>query len=257
MKRLIINADDFGLSEGCNTGILEAIKNGIVTSTTLLINGYQAEKAIKLAKNNSIKELGLHLTLTSGKPLSSIKEVPSLVTNGGKFYRRKRNLLPNINFMEAKKELKRQIEKFLDFNLTLTHIDTHHHLHMKKGIKEIIGDLAQEYKVPVRSPNQEVRDYLKNRRIKTTDYFSMKFYDEKATYKHLTKIIDSAPQGITEIMVHPGYVDGELNKISSYNKKREKELKVLTNQKIKKWLEKKGVKLIGYEELGDLDAKNY
>lgn len=251
MKRLIINADDFGLTDGCNRGIVDAMKNGIVTSTTVMINMPKAMEAIDLAKKIGVREMGLHLTLTCGKPLLSKEEVPSLVDENGQFYRRIAKLLPVVNLEEAEKELRTQIKEFLKTGLKLTHLDSHHHVHMYDGITEIVSKLAKEYCVPVRHPNEETKEYLSKLGIKTTDFFSMDFYGEGVTLENLKKIIKQFPEGTIEIMVHPAYVDEELKNISSYNTNRAKELEILTSREIKEWIEKESIKLINFASLED------
>ncbi|EOD00094.1 chitin disaccharide deacetylase [Caldisalinibacter kiritimatiensis] len=251
MKKLIINADDFGLTTGCNKGILYAMEKGVVTSTTIMINMPKAEETIKMAKEKGIKTLGLHLTLTCGKPVLPITEVPTLVDENGQFYKRRTKLFPVMNLNEAKKELKAQIEKFLQSGLELTHLDSHHHIHMYDGIREIVAELAKEYNVAVRQPNDETKDYLIDNGIKTTDYFSMEFYGEKATLENLKNIIENFDNGTIEIMAHPAYVDEELSNISSYNNNRQRELEILTSQELIQWIDKEGIRLITYKDLGD------
>ncbi len=249
MKKLIINADDFGLADGCNRGIIDAMKNGIVTSTTVMINMPKAVEAIDLAKKVGIKEMGVHLTLTCGKPLLSKEEVPSLVDENGRFYRRVAKLLPLVNLEEVEKELRAQIDEFLKTGLKLTHLDSHHHVHMYDGIKEIVSKLAKEYCVSVRHPDEKTKEYLSKLGIRTTDFFSMNFYGKDATLENLKRIIKQFPEGTIEIMTHPAYVDEKLKNISSYNVNRAKELEILTSVEIKEWIEKEGIKLINFDGL--------
>src|SRR2546427_11765992 len=85
MKRLIVNADDFGWSEGVNRGIVEAYRNGIVTSTTVLANGEAFDGAAQLARQERRLGVGGHLNLSDGAPLLPRWEVPSLVNEQGQF----------------------------------------------------------------------------------------------------------------------------------------------------------------------------
>ncbi|WP_051412242.1 ChbG/HpnK family deacetylase [Halonatronum saccharophilum] len=113
MKKLIVNADDFGLTKVCTEGIIKGIKGGIIGSTTIY-DQYAANKTIKLAKENGITELGLHLTLTCGK-------------------------------------------------LTLTYLDSHHHIHMNDGVREIVIKLAKEYNRPLPNCSRESLAYVNGR----------------------------------------------------------------------------------------------
>ena len=85
MKRLIINADDLGWTEGVNRGIVEAHRNGIVTSTTLLANGIAFDSAVRLARQENHLGVGVHLNLSDGAPILPRWEVPSLVGADGQF----------------------------------------------------------------------------------------------------------------------------------------------------------------------------
>ena len=84
-KYLIVNADDFGISEGINRGILEAHLYGIVTSTTVMPNGLSLANAISLAKSNPSLGVGIHINIVEGKPVSNGHLIPSLVNKDGNF----------------------------------------------------------------------------------------------------------------------------------------------------------------------------
>lgn len=249
MKKVIINGDDFGLTIGCSKGIIKALKEGVLTSTTVMINIPDAIKSIEFARKNEIEEMGLHLTLTCGNPISEIKQVISLVDNSGKFYKRRNKLFPKMKLEEVRIELENQIKAFLNTGLKLTHLDSHHHIHMYDGIREIVADLAKNYDIPLRAPNKETKKYLSIHDIKTSDYFSMDFYGDDVSMENLKRIIEDFPEGIVEIMAHPAYVDDDLTKISSYNTNRERELEILTNDDLKKWLKEKDIKLISFDEI--------
>lgn len=251
LKKLIINADDFGLTKGCSKGIIDAMKNGIVTSTTVMINMPYAQKAIELAKENGIKKIGLHLTLTCGKPINETSKVSTIVDENGMFYRRKEKPFQIINLEDVKREFSSQIEEFYKNKIDLTHLDSHHHVHMYEDIREIAVDLAAKYGVPLRAPNAETKKLAEEKKVYTTDFFSMDFYSDNATLEGFKKIIEDCPEGTIEIMTHPGYLDEELMNISSYNVYRQKELEILTNKDAIEWIKSKGIKLIDFTELRD------
>ncbi|WP_027340770.1 chitin disaccharide deacetylase [Halonatronum saccharophilum] len=251
MKRLIVNADDFGLTDGCNEGIIKAMKDGVVRATTIMINMSKAQDAIKLVKENGIEGLGLHLTLTCGSPISSLDKVPTLIADEKRFYRRRGELLPVMNLKEVEFELRNQIETFLGSGLTLTHLDSHHHIHSDDGVRGVVIKLAKEYDLPLRQPNSQVKEEINREGVMTTDHFSMDFYGEGANVENLKKIINSFEGGTIEIMTHPAIADEELKEISSYNEQRERELEVLTSTELKKYLDDKEIELIGFMELRD------
>ncbi|SCZ02003.1 chitin disaccharide deacetylase [Alkaliphilus peptidifermentans] len=249
MKRLIVNADDFGLTNGCNLGIIEAMKFGIVSSTTLMINMPNAIEAVTLAQENNISTIGLHLTLTCGEPLSPKNEVASLVDNNGNFYKRSKSLLPIMDLSEVEYELRNQIVAFIKTGLKLSHLDSHHHIHMYDGIREIVAKLALEFDVPLRHANNECKCIYQEMGIKTTDYFTWEFYGEKATINNFKKLINDFDDGIMEIMVHPAFLDQELMKHSTYNLQRENEYKILTSTEIKELIVEEGIELISFNDL--------
>ena len=130
-RRLIINADDFGFNREITDGIVEAHKNGVVTSTTLMINMAAAEYAIDRAADCPNLSVGLHMNLTAGRPVSDPEEIPSLVGKDGLFHDhrvffRKANRC-QFNSSELELEMRRQLEKVHSLGLVPTHADSHHH----------------------------------------------------------------------------------------------------------------------------------
>lgn len=132
MKRLIINADDFGFNKEITDGIIQAHEAGTVTSTTLMVNMPAAEYAAELAKKHPDLSVGIHLNLTLGTPLSRPEDIPSLITPEGKFKGASEMFKLANRFLlsskEIEKELSLQIEKFLSFGIKPTHADSHHHV---------------------------------------------------------------------------------------------------------------------------------
>ncbi|MDN6088988.1 MAG: chitin disaccharide deacetylase, partial [Enterobacterales bacterium] len=142
-KLLIVNADDFGLCKAQNYGIIEAFKNGVVTSTTALVNSESVEHAAALSAENPGLAVGMHFALTLGRPLSPM---PNLARNGelGKWIweMAEQGTLP---LDEIEQELKCQFERFIDvFGRLPTHIDSHHHVHMFPQIFPIVAAFAKE-----------------------------------------------------------------------------------------------------------------
>ena len=131
--KLIINADDFGYSRGHNYGILDCMLDGSVTSATLLMTTPGTEHALKLIKKNPFLDVGIHLSLDLGKPLSDRSDIPSLIDQKGKFntYDLSKNML-NVNSDQVYLEWKKQINYAIDNGVSPTHFDSHHHIHMKR-----------------------------------------------------------------------------------------------------------------------------
>ena len=249
MLDLIINADDLGLTPGCNEGIIKAITKGIVTDTTLMVNTSFTQDAIGKLKQHGITRVGLHLNLTFGEPVLVAGQVPSLVDAQGRFRRKAAETVPLMKPIDVKRELSAQVEKFLATGLGLTHLDSHHHAHTYPAILDIAIDLAQQLRVPLRQGNETVRQTIKNAGIATTDAISLNFYEQGATLDNLKQIIQNHLCGTLEIMCHPANPDQLLYDISSYNHWRENELAVLTSQEIQDFIKNNGVRLVGFDAL--------
>ncbi len=224
MIKLIVNADDFGYSKGINYGIIEAHRNGIVNSTTMMMNMPGVSHAVDLAKENPNLKVGIHLVLTCGKPL--LTDVPTLVDQNG-FFKKNRDIIEsNIWLEELEREWTAQVEKFLETGLTLTHIDSHHHVHSVPKFLPIVQKLSKKYNVSVR----RVSDHAIEGVPPYSDVFLHEFYGEGATYDFFEKIVTRVQDGQTvEVMCHPGYLDHDVLNNSSYAQDRVTEVEILTS----------------------------
>ena len=244
--KLIINADDFGLTKGVNKAIAELINKNILTSTTLMVNMPEFENAVELIKKYKLSCVGVHLNLTKGNPLT--KDTPSLVNNKGQF--NGKSLVGELSeYEDAKKEFKTQIEKFLIIGIKQSLLDTHNNIFTHIQIFKAFCELAKEYNLPVRTINNAMRQQCIEQGIKTADKFIIDFYKKKANLQHLKQIINIYKnENITvELMCHPAIVDYSLKKISGYNKYRGVEYKTLIKAKEIGLLDE--VALIGFENI--------
>lgn len=242
--KVIINADDFGYSNGVNYGIIDAYHNGILTSTTCLTNGYGFNHAIQLAKENPKLGVGVHLTLTSGKPV--IDKLSSLTDSNGNF--KKYSHYENKFYIDAKElyvEWKSQIERFLSTGLKPTHLDSHHHVNNLENIKPVFLQLASEYNLPVRNNLGRNEDYPD---IKMVDYFE---YQPETILKATQEIKNNYKSYKTiEIMCHPAYIDKILRDSSSFVMPRIEEVDILTSKHAKNtFTVANGFSLINYSNL--------
>ncbi len=244
--KLIINADDFGLSESVNQGILHGIKEGVITSASLMMNMPATNDAIRLIKNNQLKNIGIHLNITVGKPLR--KDVGSLVDGNGNFhYRDKIGSL--AAYEDVKKEMAAQIDKFISAGFYPDHLNCHHDIYKHEHIVKAKNELAIKYNLPARTETKELQKVARELGIKTTDIFIRDFFGKKASEATLNLLISkySKFDYTCEIMTHVGFVDERTIKITSYNKEREVELNIL--QLGKKAGLFNGIKLISFSEL--------
>jgi chitin disaccharide deacetylase len=229
MRNVIVNADDFGLCRGVNYGIVDSHRFGIVNSTTMLVNMPGTLHAVELAKVYPELQVGIHLTLTCGRPVSG--GVPSLLDERGYFrYNSRIFEEKEIDVDEVELEWEAQVDKFLSFGLPLSHIDSHHHVHSFRPLIPVVKRLSERFGVPVRN----VFDGDVEGMNVLTDRFTMDFYGEGVSVEGLKGILECRSEEETlEIMCHPAYVDSYLKMNSSYCEQRLWELDVLTG--VKEW----------------------
>ncbi|WP_400244205.1 chitin disaccharide deacetylase [Niallia sp. JL1B1071] len=223
MTKVIINADDFGLSRGVNYGIIDAHLKGIVTSATMMMNAKATKHAVSLAKDTPSLKVGVHLVLTWGRPL--LEDVPSLVDEAGNF---KKQIFVygnpfSISLDDLEREWTAQMEKCLDADLTPSHLDSHHHVHGIKEFYPVIKKLSEKYGLPVRNAGPHFTD------IQTlTDVFLDDFYGDGVTDSYFENFHEQVEVGKSiEVMTHPAYLDETLMQESSYNMQRLKETRIL------------------------------
>lgn len=149
----IFNADDFGISKGVNTAVVKAHKEGILNSTSLMINQKYAKEAIESAKQMPDLEVGLHINLTNEEPAANPADIPLLVNENGKFKNGFVNLLllsffhPKELAAQSEIEIRAQIKNYLQSGLKLAHLDSHRHVHLVPAIFKVVRKLQQEFGV--------------------------------------------------------------------------------------------------------------
>ena len=178
--RIIINGDDFGMSPGINQAIKELHQLDRLNSVSIMVNTPWSEDALTYARENSNSQPGLHLNLTTCRPLLPPEKVPSLVDSDGVFYRLQA-LLPRIiagrvRHQEIQAEITAQMELYLSFGLQPLHIDSHQHLHAVPSVANQVSGLMSRYGVnTVRNPDFSAfvippsgRDRLVERAVRQT-----------------------------------------------------------------------------------------
>ncbi len=245
--KLILNADDFGLSPSINQGIIDCFNEGLISSTTMMMNTPYTDEAIRLAKEHNLKNVGIHLNLTYGKSVLPANEVSSLVDENGIFHY-VCMLGYYTQYLDAKKELRAQIEKFLASGLTPTHIDHHHYFNEVPNILKAYLELAKEYNLPIRAMDENVRKLARDMNIKTTDEFSFAFHGNGVdidTFRILKSLYWKRNISL-EILTHVGYVDEYTSRQTNYLI-REDEINVLREAKKQGYFD--DVELIGFGNL--------
>lgn len=245
--KLIINADDFGFSKSINAGIIDAYKEGLISSTTIMINMPYASDAISKWKENSSLGIGLHINLTQGSPISN--DVKSLVDENNTFHKHRKieNQEVAIIYEDAYKEIKSQIEKLLSFNVTIDHLDYHHNIHLNPAIRKALINLALEYNLPLRTIDKDFRKEVIAAGIKTPDDFSFDFYDKGAKWESIVNFVENHKEcNSLEVLTHCGYIDEDTKARTGYIL-RDIELAELRKLKTKDFYEQ--YKLSRYSDL--------
>ena len=247
MKQLIINADDFGLTESVTKAISESILRGTVTRTSAMMctNG---AKWIEKYANGLDGKIGLHLQLTDGTPLLPKEEVPSLVDENGNFPAKSKQL-GAINPVEVEKEWESQMTALLDLGITPSHIDTHHNVHRFPAVFKVYCAIVEKYKLPARPLSPNMAKKLDSLGLLGSDYCLEEWYGDNVTSTSLINHVLSAfrlieNEGTIELMCHPGYVDQHLEARSHYLQAREKELAVFLHPELKTLLAKHTIQLV-------------
>jgi chitin disaccharide deacetylase len=281
-KQLILNADDFGLTRGVNEGILRAHREGILTSATLMANAGAFDHAVEFALATPSLGVGCHLVLIGGLSVAAPKDIPSLVDAQGRLP----SSLPafvarvstgTIRRADIERELRAQIAKIRAAGIVPTHFDTHKHTHAHPRVLEALGRVAQEAGIHrIRKPIERLRHSWSGRAptaqvvaASATRTVTLKFRALARKYGlHspqnflglastgglgpgvLRRLIDSLPEGQTEIMLHPGICDADLAATGSrLQQQRELEMNALLDPQVKQSIVANGIQLITFSSL--------
>ena len=285
MRNLIVNADDLGWTEGVNRGIAEAHRHGIVTSASLLANGGAFASGVQLALTTPGLGVGVHLNLSDGPPAADAETVTSLVNDQGELAGGPENLLlrlarRSVALDEVEREWDAQIQKICDTGIRPTHLDGHKHVQMLPGLFEIALRLAKRHGIDAVRVSHEAsnlraalasgatsgsvmkqgvqarglklltpdaREQAERAGIATADYFCGIAQTGEWRREGVLRLLEVLPEGTTELMCHPGYVDEELEKSATRLKaSRHAELAILTDTQVRNLVASQGIRLIDY-----------
>jgi hopanoid biosynthesis associated protein HpnK len=287
MKRLIVNADDFGFTRGVNAGILRAFQSGIVTSATIMANGSAFEEAAEIARANPGLGIGCHLAVVGGRPVARASAVPSLAGSDGALPATLMKLVVKlargvITTDQVAREFRAQVERVASAGIEITHFDTHKHSHTHPKIMEALARVAVEFGVKsVRNPFERVFGagrrssqpkwtYLKQSALsagiapaaiqfqrlaerhglKTPDRFFGVRLTGMLDSAAIRSIMESLGDGTAELMCHPGVYDDELESARTRLKQqRERELEAVSDSTLRLAAREQEIELISYREL--------
>ncbi len=241
MRRLIINADDLGYDPAVSEGIVLAMRSGVVSSSTLMVNLPHSEHGATLARGLPV---GLHLNLSRGAPLSA--GFPAAKLRGGAFDESTvGSLEADVVAAEAEAQLARA-EALLRGQPT--HVDVHRHLHRFPAVLEGLARVAARRGLPVRALDVAMRDRLRASGVRTTDHFVGEAGGEAYwTQLRFAGTVRGLPDGTTELMCHPGYPPRQTR--TSYALQRAVELATLTSAAARRALARAGVTLGSFSDL--------
>lgn len=283
MKKLIVNADDFGLHSLINQGIVKGHNEGFITSTSIMPSAPAYKEAVCLAKANPRLGIGIHLTLVGGvKSILSPNKVSTLVDEQGLFLSNYIEFAKNfytgkIKNKEIEAELRAQIETVLAENLNVTHIDSHQHIHILPLLNKLVIKLCSEYNIKrIRIPSENylfaggfkagvgrkigrggltfcasmAKVNTRKDNILFPDHFFGMLAGGNLNTELVGNILKELPDGVSELMTHPGLDNEVLGKEFTWRYHWREELNAYLAKTNKDLLQQKKIKLVNF---GDLD----
>ncbi len=266
MKYLIVNADDFGMSKGINEGIVKAVREGIVTSVSVLAAGGAFDDAVRLARANGIGDVGAHLSITEIPNLALGKDAKSLELFLAEF------IFGRMREDDLRREFKAQIDRIRKAGFEITHLDSHEHIHLLPRMLRIFIGLARECSIPAirllreekvigpLTPGKAYRLFLSRnftkegeRVMRNSGLFSpdhlLGFIDSgRLSEELLVKMLGSLEEGATELVAHPGFLDPQVLDDYRWHVNCEYELYALVSRRVRQAVEENNIKLISYKE---------
>ena len=283
-KKLILNADDFGRHELINKAVEIGVTKGYLRSATLMPGEPCFAGAVALAKAHPELGVGIHFTLVDGHPVLPPEEIPSLVTAEGRFYPEhnafiKAYLMGKIDMDDVRRELTAQLDKFLSAGLVPTHADSHQHIHILPGIFPVVLDILAAkgiYRVRIPKVYASLSAFfsggpvdiigrlglwtlaalgkLQARRCHFTapDFFAGKVAGDAVDEEFLQALARDFPQGITEVMLHPGMENNTLAQISGWEHDYVAEYQASCSAKVWQLLQDNDIEPANYRALKNL-----
>lgn len=255
MKQLLIRADDLGYSEGVNYGIAKAVNEGVVKSVGVMTNMTTAKHGLNLLKKENVC-LGQHTNICVGKPVTDPALIPSLCKEDGNFksskeYRKsKMEGVDFVNLDEVIIEIEAQYKKFIELTGQKPEYFEGHAVasdNFFKGL-EIV---AAKYDLPYLEMPGKNDDYVMFRNTKIYCYTPGNFekYEKNPFIAIQDAVLNLHEDGCDMLVFHPGYIDDYLLKNSSMTSIRAVEAEMLSDDKVKNWLEQQEINLVTYSDL--------
>ena len=274
-KLLIIHGDDVGMCHAANEATIKALEKGIVTCGSIMVPCPWFLEIAEYCREHPQADLGIHLTLTSEwrhyrwGPVSSIDKVPGLVDEEGYLWHSVADVVKHATPEEVETEMRAQVQRAIDFGIKPTHIDTHMgtvyaspeffkaycKVAREFGIPPMIisleSDIAQQRlkNDPTMSSLLEMFDMLESEfpilDELATGVVSVELEQRREEYK---EVIRNLKPGVTQIIVHLGLDNPEMQTITSSWLARYNDFRIFTDPEMKRFIEEQGVKLIGWRD---------
>ncbi len=257
MRRLIINADDYGLDPAVNAAVAQAHVDGVLTTASLMVGGAAAADAVERAKRLPRLGVGLHLVLADGPAVSRPETIPDLVDAGGRLGDHMARdgfrffFLPYVR-QQLAIEIRAQFEAFQATGLALDHVNAHKHFHLHPTVLSLILDIGRDYGLKaVRLPREPSAApllapwlALTRRRLRAANVLhndamfglsATGAMDEAA----LLAAIGKLPPGLSEIYLHPATRRGLTSTMSRY--RHDDELAALLSPSVRDAIAQHGI----------------
>ncbi len=280
-RRIIINADDFGLCEGVNKAVAQAHTEGVLTSATIMVNMPGTAEAFEIGREMPSLAVGVHLNLFEGRAVSKDGRVDCLLDNDGYFAYSPSQLsiLSVVSYKirsAVRAELAAQIQCVFDNGLTPTHLDSHKHIHSSPSIFPIVCNLACRFEIPAvrwvfepkelsqspwplpsqggRQRAAIVRTMAKINRVQNsqfikTDAFFGVAHTGRIDINFFKAVSLYHSNRIAEVMTHPGFSDGLEADQTRLVSQRRLELEALCSERTKQYLKDAAIELVHYGKL--------
>jgi hopanoid biosynthesis associated protein HpnK len=271
VRRLIVNADDFGLSTSVNTAVIRAHRDGILTAASLMVNEPGFDEAVALAKQNPKLGVGLHLSLLCGHSTLPPEKIPGLVNPRGEFSNNPVSVGFRYFFNRSlreplRAEIRAQFEKFRATGLPLDHVNGHLHLHLHPTVFRILMEDAE--KLGIRRMrltrdcfwrstrlargrwfyrvahalihdrlSKRAREPLRQRGIRHAQITFGLLQDSHVDEAYVLKLLPELPPGDSELYSHPSLDEFK------------HEFDALVSPRVKELVKKLGIELIRYQDL--------
>jgi predicted glycoside hydrolase/deacetylase ChbG (UPF0249 family) len=281
-KRLIIHADDAGMSHSVNVATIDALEKGIVNSASIMVPCPWFKEFAVYAKAHPEFDYGIHLTLNSEwevyrwGPVANSASVPSLLDSEGYLWDNTDQVKEHVKADEVRIELKAQIDKALAFGVPLTHLDTHMGAVMTRpDLVEVYVQLGLEYKLPVlffarldpaiataypalAARHAAALPQLAAAGLPVVDNL-LQFYGGDIPAKRLEvyqQALRSLPDGVTELIIHCGIDNPELKAITGSSARRDQDYRIFTDPQIRQLLKDESIVLTSWKQLTQLTKES-